>query len=188
MREITKLLRAWGDGDAEALNRLWPLVDPELKKIAHNYMRKERPGNILQTTALVHEALIRLIQENIKFEDRGQFYGFIAKRMRQVLVDYVRKESASKRGRRPELVDFDEAKDEVSEKSKELLMLDAALIKLALIDQRKVKIIEYSFFIGLNNEQIAEALGISASTVQRELRFTRDWLKSEFLLQPKRVT
>ncbi len=179
MREITKLLKAWADGNTEALDQLWPLVDPELKKIAHNYMRNERPGNILQTTALVHEALIRLIQENIRFEDRGQFYGFVAKRMRQVLVDYAKRQLAAKRGKRPELVDISEAKDKKSEMSKELLMLEAALRKLAEVDERKVTIIECRFFIGLSLDQIAKVLNTSPATIEREWRFARAWLKSE---------
>ena len=100
MHEITDLLHAWKTGDEEALNRLITLVDPELKKIASNYMRGERPGNILQTTALVHEALIKFIKEKVHPEDRGQFYGFIKRRMRQVLTDYARAAGADKRGNR----------------------------------------------------------------------------------------
>src|SRR5215813_11480529 len=119
MDQITELLKAWSDGDAEALNRLVPLVDHELRKIAHNYMRNERPGHILQTTALINEALIKLIGENISWENRRQLYALIAKRMRQVLVDYARKEAHA------EFTDVDEAV--ISEqKPKELLMLDEA--------------------------------------------------------------
>lgn len=184
MHEITELLKAWGNGDPQALSKLVPLVDNELRKIARNYMRKERPGHILQTTALVHEALIKLIRENISFENRNQFYGFVARRMHHVLVDDVRKQSAVKRGKRPEMVDLDEAKDQMSEKSKDLLLLEAALTKLAQIDERKATIIECSFFIGLSSEQIAETLGVSATTVQRELRFARAWLKSEMTEEP----
>ena len=98
MPEITELLQAWNKGDKGAMDKLMPLVDEELKKIAHNYMRDERAGHILQTTALVNEALIKLIRENISWENRKQFYGFTARRMRQVLSDYARKQSAEKRG------------------------------------------------------------------------------------------
>src|SRR5215217_1213598 len=103
MHEITELLKAWSNGDTQALDRLMPLVDQELKKIAHSYMRNERSGHILQTTALVHEALIKLIRENISWGNRKQFYALVAKRMRQVLVDYAR------RAQRAEYVEFDEA-------------------------------------------------------------------------------
>src|SRR5215208_5574345 len=137
MHEITELLHAWKSGDEQAFDRLVPLVDPELKKIARNYMRKERPGNILQTTALVNEALIRLIKEKIALEDRNQFYGFVAKRMRQVLIDYAKKERAIKRGNRPQQVDLAEAED-TAQKSKELIMLDEALAELAKKYERKV--------------------------------------------------
>src|SRR5215470_13753553 len=103
MPEITELLRAWNAGDKQALDRLIPLVDKELKKIAHGYMRNERPGNILQTTALVNEALIKLIRENISYENRKHFYALVARRMRQVLVDYARKAP------RAEYIDIDKA-------------------------------------------------------------------------------
>jgi len=172
MDEITELLKAWSDGDAEALNRLVPLVDRELRKIAHNYMRNERPGHILQTTALVNEALIKLIGENISWENRKQFYALVAKRMRQVLVDYARKEQ------RAQYTDVDEAVIPY-EKPKELLMLDEALTKLAAIDERKATIVECRYFIGLTLAQMAELLGVAQSTVERDWRFARSWLRRE---------
>lgn len=174
MHEITELLKAWSNGDTQAMDRLMPLVDKELKKIAHNYMRNEQPEHILQTTALVNEALIRLIRENISYEHRGQFYGFIAKRMHQVLVDYAR------RAPHVEYIDVDEAEEVISrERSKELLMLDAALQKLAAFDERKAKIVECRYFIGLSIPEIAELLGIGHATVEREWSFTRSWLHLE---------
>jgi len=179
MHEITDLLKAWSNGDTQALDRLMPLVDTELKKIARSYMRKEKRGHILQPTALVNEALIKLIPENISWESRKQFYGFVAKRMRQVLVDYVKEAGAAKRGKHPKLVDLSEAKDQTSEKSKELLMLEAALTKLAQMDERLVTVVECRFFIGLSLEETAKVLGTSTATVQRDWRFARDWLKSE---------
>src|SRR6185369_16130048 len=124
---ITELLKAWNDGDNDALNKLMPLVDEELKQIARNYMHQERPGHILQPTALINEALIRLIRENVKLENRRQFYGFVAKRMRQVLVDYVREQSAAKRGNRPKQVDVVDIPERTWERPDEVLMLDAAL-------------------------------------------------------------
>jgi RNA polymerase sigma factor (TIGR02999 family) len=176
MHEITELLHAWKSGDKEALDRLMPLVDQELKTIAHNYMRKERPGNVLQTTALVHEALIRLIKEKVRPEDRNQFYGFAAKRMRQVLIDYAKKQQAAKRGNRPHQVDLAEAEELSEEKSRELVMLDEALAELAKEDERQVAIIEYRFFIGLTIEETATVIGLSPRTVEREWKAAQAWL------------
>ena len=172
MHEITELLKAWSSGDTQALEKLVPLVDDELRKIAHNYMRNERSGHILQTTALVNEALIKLIRENISWENRKQFYALVAKRMRQVLVDYAR------RTQRADFVDVDEAVIP-DETPKEVLLLDEALTKLAGIDERKETIVECRYFIGLKLEEIAELLGIGLSTVEREWRFARSWLKRE---------
>jgi len=184
MHEITELLRAWSNGDEEALDRVWPLIDPELKKIARNFIADERPDHILQPTALVNEALIKLIPENISWESRKQFYGFVTKRMRQVLVEYARKQSATKRGKRPEMVDLSEAKNKASGKSQEVLMLEAALTKLADFDERMLTIVECRFFIGLSLEETAKVLGTSPATVQRDWTFARDWLNSEMTGQP----
>lgn len=177
MDQITELLKAWGEGDTEALNQLVPLVDRELRKIAHNYMRNERPGHLLQTTALVNEALMKMIGENISWENRKQFYALVARRMRQVLVDYARKE------RRVEYTAVDEAVM-ADEKPKELLMLDEALSKLADIDERKATIVECRYFIGLTLEQMSEMLGVAPSTVERDWRFARSWLKREMTGEP----
>jgi len=180
MNEITKLLKAWNNGDKEALDKLMPLVVQELKKIAHKYMGAERPGNILQTTALVNEALIKLIPEKISFENRKQFYWMVAKRMREVLVDYAKKQSAAKRGNRTvEQLDDRMAKDLSTERSGELLMLDAALDKLAKEDEQKATIVECHFFIGLTIAEVAELLGLSKTKVERDWNFTRAWLKRE---------
>ena len=180
MNEITELLKAWNKGDKEALDRLMPLVVQELKKIAHKYMGGERPGNILQTTALVNEALMRLIPENLSFENRKHFYALTARRMRQVLVDYANKQSAARRGSwAVEQLDDRKAKDLWSERSKELLMLDAALTKLAQTDELKATIVECHFFIGLTIAEVAELLGLSKTKVERDWSFTRAWLKRE---------
>src|SRR5688572_10416087 len=132
MNQITELLKAWNNGDKKALEKLLPLVDPELKKIAHAYMRNEKPGHILQTTALVNEALIRLLPKNISFDNRKHFYGFVARRMRQVLVDYARKAEDAEHVGLDGVVIPDE-------KSKELVMLDEALTKLAGINERQAR-------------------------------------------------
>ena len=179
MDEITKLLQAWGEGDKQALDKLLPLVDQELKKIAKHYMRNEDTGHILQTTALVNEALIRLIRENISFEDRKHFYGIVAKRMRQVLVDYAKERKRAKLGAGAKQVELNDVKDEEWEKSEEILMLEQALTKLGQIDERKLTIIECRFFIGLTYEEIADFLGTSPATVQNDWRFARSWLKTE---------
>src|ERR1051325_8024828 len=176
MHEITDLLKAWSGGDTQALEKLVPLVDDELRKIAHSYMGNERSGHILQTTALVNEALIKLIRENISWENRKQFYALVAKRMRQVLVDYAR------RTQRADYVDVDDASIPV-ETPKEILLLDEALTKLADIDRRKATIVECRFFIGLTNAQIAELLGVGQSTVDRDWSFARARLKNETTLR-----
>ena len=155
-------------------------IVPELKKIAHGYMRAERPGNILQTTALVNEALIRLIPEKMSFEDRKQFYRVVANRMRRVLVDYARQQSATKRGKRTvDQLDNRMAKDLRTERSKELLMLDAALTKLAKEDAQGAAIVECHFFIGLSIAQVAELLGYSKTAVERDWKRIRLQLKRE---------
>ena len=185
MHEITELLKAWNDGDEEALDKLMPLVVEELKKIAHRYMSAERPGNILQTTALVNEALIKLIPEKLSFENRKQFYALVARRMRQVLVDDVRKQSTVKRGEwRIEQLDDLHAKDLSSERSLELIMLDEALTKLAETDERQATIVECHFFIGLTIAEIAELLGLSKTTIERDWNFARAWLKREMTGKP----
>lgn len=182
MHEITELLHAYNSGDEQAFNRLMPLVDSELKKLARNYMRQEQPGNILQTTALVNEALIKLIKEKIRLKDRNQFYGFVAKRMRQVLIGYAREQGAAKRGRRPEQVDTAEAEklssSKAIEKARELVTLDEALAELGKIGERKVAVIEYRFFIGLSIDETAEVMGVSKRTVERDWEFSQAWLKA----------
>jgi RNA polymerase sigma-70 factor, ECF subfamily len=177
MHEITELLQAWKSGDEEALDRLMRLVDPELKKIAHNYMRNESRENILQTTALVNEALIKLIKENVRPEDRNQFYGFIRRRMRQVLVDYARAAETARRGNRPEQVDLAEAENLSKEKSRDLIKLEEALAELAKENERLVAVVEYRFFIGLSVEETAEVMGVSPRTVERDWKYAQAWLK-----------
>jgi|SRR5215831_6769384 len=178
--EITELLQAWSNGDAEALNRLIPLVDYELKKVARAHLRRERPGHILQTTALMDEALIRLMEtEQISWRDRKQFYSLVARRMHQVLVDYARKQIAAKRGNRPHQVDLKEADAFSPEASEELLMLHEALSKLTTLDPRKASVVELRYFGGLTLEEIAKLLATSKATVEREWALARAWLKCE---------
>jgi RNA polymerase sigma factor (TIGR02999 family) len=177
--EITALLHAWSKGDAEALEKLVPLVDHELKKIAHAYLGKERTGHILQTTALMDDALIRMEAEKISWHDRKHFYSLVANRMRQVLVDDARKQLAKKRGERPEQVDLADVAAQPRETPEELIMLHNALTKLAGIDERKAKVVEHRHFGGFTLKEVAEILEIAPTTVEREWRLARAWLKRE---------
>ena len=178
--EITELLQAWSNGDPQALEKLLPLVDHELRKIAHAYMINERAGHTLQTTALVNEALMSLIAgAKINWQSRKHFYSLVALRMRRVLIEHARQQLAAKRGKRAEHVDVDEAILMTDEMSEELLMLDEALTKLNKIDERKARIVEYRYFGGFTLEEIARILETSTATVEREWRFARSWLKRE---------
>jgi len=177
--EITELLKAWSNGDSQALEKLLPLVDHELSKIAHAYMLRERPEHTLQTTALVNEALIRLLGgKRIHWHSRKHFYALVARRMRQVLIEYARKRSARKGPGDAEHMDLDNAVI-TPEMSEELRLLDEALTKLAEFDPLKSAIVEYRFFGGYTLKEVAELLDISEATVEREWRFTRSWLKKE---------
>ena len=177
--EITDLLKAWSDGDSQALEKLVPLVDDELKKIAHAYMRRERPQHTLQTTALVNEALIKLLgSERIDWHSRKHFYALVARRMRRVLIDYANRRLAAKRSGAAEHVDLENAFIS-PEMSEELRLLDEALTKLAKRDEVKAAIVEYRYFGGYSLKEVGELLDISESKVQREWRFTRSWLRRE---------
>ena len=178
--EITELLQAWSKGDAEALEKLIPLVDKELRHLAHSYMSRERVGHTLQTTALVNEALIRFIEaDKITWDSRVHFYSIVARRMRQVLVEYARAQLAAKRGKRPERVDTSATQWLSTEQSEELLILNAALNKLGEIDERKAKVVEYRYFGGFTESEVAEMLDVSLGTVEREWRLARSWLRRE---------
>ena len=180
MDEITKLLKAWNDGDQEALDKLMRLVVQKLRNIARGYMRAERPGHLLQPTALVNEALIKLIPEKISFENRKHFYRLIRKQMRHILVNYAQKELTEKGGKRQvEQLDESKVENRSSERSREILRLDEALTELEKTDERKAAIVESHFFTGLTVAEVANLLGLSKSTVERDLKFTRSWLKRE---------
>lgn len=178
--QITELLQAWSEGESEALDKLLPLVDHELSRIAHVYMLREKTGHTMQTTALVNEALMRLLDgDEISWESRKHFYALVARRMRQVLIEHARAKLAVKRGQRPEQVDFEEVIILSAEKSREMVMLDAALQKLAQVDERKAKVVEYRYFGGFTNDEVSNILGIAPSTVEREWRLARSWLRRE---------
>jgi len=182
--EITALIRAWGGGDQTALERLTPLVYNELRRIARRYMRNQGPGNSLQTTALVHEAYLHLMDaKTANWQDRAHFFAASAQIMRRILIDLARAHDAQKRGGRVRQIDHSKAVnlDEipVSGRSSELLALDEALLRLEQMDGRKAKVIELRFFGGLSVEEAAEVLKVSPQTVMRDWRLARVWLARE---------
>jgi RNA polymerase sigma factor (TIGR02999 family) len=178
--EVTELLQAWSNGDAQAFEKLMVLVEDELRKIAHSYMVNERAGHTLQTTALVNEALIRLMEgEKINWHSPKQFYALVARRMRQVLIEHARAQLATKRGARVEHVEVNEAISISGQKSEEILMLGEALTKLAKIDERKAMIVEYRYCAGFTIGELAAIFKVAPSTIEREWRLARSWLKRE---------
>ncbi len=177
--EVTQLLRAWSNGDEAALDRLAPLVESELHRLADSYLRRERPGHTLQTTALVNEAYMRLIDDTgVRWENRAHFYGIAAQLMRRILVDHARRRRKLKRGGDQMRVSLAEA-EAVETQSADIVALDDALTSLSEFDERKSKIVELKFFGGLSEEAIAEVLKISLRTVQREWNLARAWLYQE---------
>jgi RNA polymerase sigma factor (TIGR02999 family) len=175
--EVTGLLMSWGDGDRAALEQLIPMVDAELRRIAEAYMRRERDGHILQTTALVNEAWMRLIDwRKSSWQSRAHFYGVAATLMRNILVGEARRRRRLKRGGEEFQVTLSEADLIASGKQPDLIALDDALITLAEFDKRKSQIIEMRFFSGLSIAETAEALRISERTVAREWELAKSWL------------
>jgi RNA polymerase sigma factor (TIGR02999 family) len=178
-QNVTELLKKWSVGDAAALEELTPLIYAELHRIAKNYMRRERDGHTLQTTALVNEAYVRLIDwNNVKWENRAHFYGVSANLMRRILVDFARRRPQSKDGKMHQ-ISLDEAFIVTTKNSADLVALDEALNRLAAWDERKAKIVEMKFFGGLNVEETAEVLKISGVTVMREWARAKAWLFKE---------
>lgn len=174
---LTHLLTAWSEGDQSALETLTPLVHEELRRLARHYMNGERPGHTLQTTALVNEAYLRLIdQKRVEFKNRTQFFALAATLMRHILVDHARRRQYLKRGGGAQRVSLDKALMVCGDGSEDLVALDAALDRLAAIDTRKSKVVELRFFGGLSVEETAEALAVSAITVMREWRMAKAWL------------
>jgi RNA polymerase sigma factor (TIGR02999 family) len=178
--EVTDLLNDWSNGDQEALNRLMPLVYAELRRLASRYLRHERPGHTLQTTALVHEAYLKLVdQKNASWENRVQFFAAAAKVMRHILVDYARSRRAFKRGGDYCRLSLDEAVISSKEKDPDLLTLNEALNNLAAIDSQQSRVVELRVFGGLTVEETAEALGVSPRTVKREWSMAKAWLHKQ---------
>jgi RNA polymerase sigma-70 factor, ECF subfamily len=177
--EVTRLLAELRAGEAGANERLISLVYPELHRLASACMRREQPGHTLQTTAVVHEAYLRLLGANACWEDRAHFFGVAARTMRQVLVDHARRRIANKRGNARRRVVLHEALLISEEHLDDVLALDRALEKLARIDPRQSRLVEMRFFAGLSVEEAARCLHISAPTVKREWRSARAWLRRE---------
>ena len=179
-QNVTALLIDWGKGDKSALDQLVPLVYEELRRQAARYLRRERVGHTLQTTALIHEAYLRLIdQRNVHWQKRAQFFGIAAQLMRRILVDYARTKKRAKRGGSDVRVSFTDVK--ISEKGQDLdvVALDEALERLAEIDEQQSKIVELRFFSGLTVEETAEVLAISPATVKRDWSVAKAWLHRE---------
>ena len=178
--EVTLLLRAWGEGDAQALERLTPLVYQELHRIARGYMRKERPDHTLQTTALINEAYVRLVDvRRVNWQDRAHFFAVCARAMRRILVDHARSRGYQKRGGGKISVQLDAVTEANWTPDSNILELDDALNRLSALDPRKGKVVELRFFGGLSVDETAEALGISPETVMRDWKLARAWLFRE---------
>ena len=179
-KDVTTLLLEWGNGNQAALNELTPLVYQELRQLATRQLRRERPGHTLQSTALVHEAYLQLIdQRRVRFQHRDHFYAIAAQIIRRILVNYARKRNSSKRGGGKTLLAIDESIAFESPKGVDLVAVDDALERLSKIDQQQGRIVELRFFGGLTIEGTADILGISTSTVSRDWTLARAWLRRE---------
>lgn len=174
--EVTRLLKAWCKGDPAALERLAPMVEQELRRLASIYLSREQPGHTLQPTALINEAYLRLLEWNrVEWQDRAHFLAVAAKMMRRILVNHAVARDRQKRGGEAVLVSLAEA-DGVPERTENLIALDEALTTLTQMDERKGRLVELRFFGGLTAEEAAEVLGISLRTVHREWDLARAWL------------
>ena len=177
--QVTQLLNNWSNGDQAARDQLMTLVYEELHWLAHQYMKRERPGHTLQTSALVNEAFVKLVdQRDVHWQNRAHFFGIAAQLMRRILVDHARSRQSAKRGGgRP--VPLDEALTVSNERSTEVLALDEALNGLAVVDERKTRIVELRFFAGLSIEETAGVLAVSPGTVMRDWTLAKAWLRRE---------
>jgi RNA polymerase sigma-70 factor (ECF subfamily) len=178
--QITEFLIEWNNGSAEALEKLMPLVERELRRIAASFMRRERPGHTLQTTALVNEAYLKLIdQRQVHWQNRAHFFALASQLMRRILLDHARTRCRNKRGGEAVHVDLNEVAVISPEKSENLIALDEALKRLAEFDLKKSKIVEMRYFGGLSVNEVAEVLGIAPVTVALHWRLAKTWLKRE---------
>lgn len=179
-RDVTAILLSWSEGDRDAPAELMPLVHAELRRLARDYLRRERPDHTLQPTALVNEAYLRIVdQQQVSWQNRAQFFGLAAHLMRHILVDHARAHAAQKRGGLNHKLPLDEARGVTDERAAELVKLDEALKTLAAFDERKSRVVEMRFFGGLSVEETARALGVSDKTVMRDWRIAKLWLHRE---------
>jgi RNA polymerase sigma factor (TIGR02999 family) len=177
---ITALLVGCGRGDKEALDQLMPIVYDELRRQAARYLRREQPGHTLQTTALIHEAYVRLVdQRNVQWQNRAHFFGIAAQLMRRILVDHARTKKRAKRGGSDVRVSLNEATVAVKGQDLDVVALDEALQRLAKIDEQQARVVELRFFSGLTVEETAEVMSISAATVKRDWSMAKAWLHRE---------
>ena len=177
---ITELLIDWSEGNADALEELFPLVEKELHRLAHRYMREMRPGNTLQTTAVINETYIRLVdQTQVKWQNRAHFFAIAATMMRRVLLNYIRDNKRKKRGGGAIQVELKDEMIITEAKSDEILALEEALCRLSEIDERKAKVVELRYYGGLSVEETAEVLKVSDITVTRDWNLARAWLARE---------
>lgn len=177
--EITRLLNRWVNGDAKALDQVTPIVYEELRRIARGVFSGERPGHTLQPTAIVHEAYAKLIGVNVTWQNRAHFYALAARMMRRLLVNYANSRNAEKRGGDALRVTLEEHRIADRQPDEDVLALDAALVELTTLDPRKAQILEMHYFGGLTQTEAATALAVSESTVVRELRVAKAWLRKE---------
>lgn len=177
---LTQMLLAWNNGDETALAQLTPLVYQELHRLAHHYLAGERAGHMLQTTALVNEAYVRLVDwKNVEWQNRAHFFGLAAQMMRRILVDFARQQQFQKRGGKQQQLSLEEDALVVPERSAELVALDDALQALAQLNSRQSKVVELRFFGGLSIEETAEVLKVSVGTVRRDWSLAQAWLYRE---------
>ena len=180
--EITGLLVDWSNGDQAALDKLLPLVEQELHRLAHSYMRRENRDHTLQTTALVNEAYLKLIDQNkTRWQNRAHFFAIAATIMRRILLNYARDQHRDKRGGKAVQISLSEVSVAHFGVPDELIALDEALTRLSLEDERKARVVELRYFGGLENDEIAEVLGVSSITVMRDWRFAKAWLLREMV-------
>jgi len=177
---VTELLAAWSNGDQAARDQLMSVVYQELHRLAHHYMQRESPGHTLQTSALVNEAFLKLVdQRNVRWQNRAHFFGIAAQMMRRILVDYARKRCYAKRGGGMPEISLDEALIVSNERNAEVVALDETLERLAEFDPRKSQIVEFRFFGGLSIDETAKVLAVSPGTVMRDWTLAKAWLRKE---------
>ena len=183
--QVTQLLVAWSDGDESALEKLIPLVNDELRRLAHHYIGGERAGHTLQTTALVNEAYLRLVDSSrVQWQNRAHFFAVSAQLMRRILVDYARAHRSQKRGGEMTRVSLEGALPIARDREPDLVALDEALSGLAAVDHRKSRVVELRFFGGLTVEETAQVLEVSTDTVMRDWRLAKSWLLRELSEKP----